>query len=107
MDGLALTFPVTFVACDVEQILVGIHVVLTYDLCCIGNYFFWNTYLASYFNSKATTGVPYLKLEKSFHAVSVVKHGSVHYARGVFCKMLQILIMGGDDTIGPLLDKTA
>ena len=78
MNRLALAFPVAFVACDVEQVLVGIDVLLSHELCCIGYYLFRNTNLACYFDGKATSGIAYLQLEKSSHLLSVVEHCAVH-----------------------------
>ena len=106
MDGLAFTLPVTFVACNVQQVLIGIDIILTYNLCGIGNYLLGNAYLSGYLDSKATTRVANLQLEESLHTMAVVKHSSVYYARGIFGKVLQVLVVGGDNTIGTILDES-
>ena len=105
-DVLALGFPVTLVAYDVLQILVGIDVFATHDFGGIGNHFLRQTDFTGNFYSKRATRIADLQLEERLHQVAVVKHGTVHHSLVCIRKMLQILVVGGDDSKRLLLVET-
>ena len=71
-DVLALGFPITLVAHDVLQILVGIDVFAAHDFRSIGYYFLGQTDFAGNLHGERTSWVANLKLEEGLHQVAVV-----------------------------------
>ena len=106
-DGLAFVFPIALVAHDVLQVFVRVDVVAPHDGGGIGYYILGQAYFAGDLYGKRASGITYLELEERLHQVSVVEHGAVDHSLVVLGKMLQVLIVGGDDAKRPLLVETA
>ena len=47
----------------------------------------------------------YLKAEKGLHLMPVIKHRTIGHTLVTISKMLQVLVVGGDDGISPLFDE--
>ena len=105
MDGLSLAFPVTLVAHDVLQILVALDVLRTHNLRRIFNHFLGDACLAGNFDGKRRAGLSDGQLVEGLHLMAVVEHGPIDHAFMVVGKMLQVLIVGGDDTESVLLPE--
>ena len=63
----------------------------------IGYHLFGQSDFTGYLYGERASGISYLQLEECAHLVAVVEHGSIDYAFVVFGKVLQVLVMGGDD----------
>ena len=100
MDGLSLVFPVALVACDIQQIFVGIHIVLTHESRCIGNDILGYARLARYLHGKAAARIAHLQLEERLHLLPVVEHRTVYHAWSILGKVLEVLVVRGDYTKG-------
>ena len=105
VNGLTLAFPIALVAHDVLQVLVTLDIVRPDNLRCIIDNFLRDTGFAGYLYGKARTRLTNRQLEQRLHLMAVVEHGSVHHTGMVFGKVLQILIVGGDDAEGLLLPE--
>ena len=105
VDGLPLAFPVTFVACDVKQVFVGIDVFSAHKLRGIGYHLLGNAYLAGYLYGEAAARVAYLQLEECGHLLAVVEHGTVHHSLRVLGKVLEVLVVRRDDAKGTFLHE--
>ena len=98
MNVLALVLPIAFVAHNILQVLVTLDIFRTNDVSCITDYLFGQTNLAGNLYGETAAWSTNGKLEQSLHLVAVVEHRTVHHTFVVFCKVLQILIVGGYHT---------
>ncbi len=105
MNGLSLRLPVAFVTHDILQILVRLDIILSHDACRIVYHFFGQAYLAGYLYGKRRARTAYLKLEQCSHFVSVVEHCTVDRPLVSIGKVLQVLVMCGDDCTHSLCPK--
>ena len=105
VDGLALAFPVTFVAYDVLQVFVALDIVLAYNVGGVLDDFLRQTGLAGYLDGKRGTGLTDTELEQGLHLVTVVEHRTVDNTLVVVGEMLQVLIVGGNHAEGFLLPE--
>ena len=103
MDALPLLFPVSLVAHDVLQILVRVDIVLAHNLAGILDHLFGDARLAGYLDGERTARIADGELEERLHLLAVIQHGTIHDALRFLCIVLQVLIVGGDDTEGVLL----
>ena len=99
-DVLALLLPVALVAHDVLQVLVALDIVVAYDVRGIGNDLLGKPYLAGNLHSKRATRLPNLELEEWLHLGAVVEHGAVDDALVVLGKLLEVMVVRGDDAKG-------
>ena len=105
VDVAALVFPIEFVAHNVLQIFVAHHIVLPHKVGGVANHLFGNTDVAGDFHGKRTTGISDLQHEKRLHLRAVVEHRTVDDGGAGFGKMLEVLVVGGDDAASPALHK--
>ena len=106
MDVLALVFPIHLVAHNVLQIFVGHHIIFSHKVGGIAYHLFGDAYLASNLHGKGAAGIAHLEHEERLHLGAIVEHGAVaHRGRGVGI-VLEVLIMGGDDTERANLHET-
>ncbi|OAV64228.1 hypothetical protein Barb6_03343 [Bacteroidales bacterium Barb6] len=96
-DVLPLAFPVAFVADDVLQVFVHVNVVAAHFGGGVGYHVLRQPDFAGYLDGKGAAGVTGGKFEKGLHEVAVVEHGTVYNALGFFGKVLEVLIVRGDD----------
>ena len=97
VDVLALALPVTLVAHDVLEVLVRIDILLSHDVGRILDDRLGDAYLAGYLHGETASRITYLQLEECLHLVAVIKHGPIHHPLVVIGKMLQVLVVRGDD----------
>ena len=98
-----LCLPVALIANDVLQILVALYVFGAYDVAGLLDHLLGKTYLACYLDGEGRPRSAYSQLEESFHLVAVVEHSTVGHTLMTVGKMLQVLIVRGNDSIGTLL----
>ena len=79
------------------QVFVALDVLAAHYLRGVGNDILRQTYLSGYLDRERTARVAYLQLEEGLHQMAVVQHGAVHHSFVVFGKVLQVLVVGGDD----------
>ena len=100
---LALVLPVSLVADDVLQILVALDVFRAHYIRSLLDYLFRQSDLSRNFDGEGRAWSADGKLEEGLHLVAVVKHRAVYHALVTISKMLQVLIVGGDDAVSLLL----
>ena len=105
MDGLALAFPITLVAYDVLKVFVALDVFAAHQIACIAYHLFWDAALAGNLYGKRTARTADFQLEERAHLVPVVEHRTIGHTVVVVGEMLQVLVMGGDDSPGLVLPQ--
>ena len=105
VDGLTLALPVALVANNVLQVFVTLDIFRTHNLRGVIDDLIGNSCLTGYLYGKRRAWLTYRQLEQRLHLMSVVEHRSVHHARMVFGKVLQVLVVGGDDSEGFFLPE--
>ena len=100
VDGRAFLLPIALVAHDILQILVALYIIAAHDVAGPPNHLFGQSYLAGYLDGERAAGASNGQLEERPHLVAVVKHGTVGYTIVTVGKMLQVLVVGGDDRPG-------
>ena len=106
MDALSLVLPVSLVSHDVLQVLVALDVLGTDDVGSLLDDFLRQSYLAGDLDGKRRTGATDGELEECLHLVAVIEHCSVCHALMTVGEVLQVLVVGGDDTVCPLLAES-
>ena len=88
------------------QVFVALDVFASHNFRGVGNYFFRESDFPGNFHGERASRIANLQLEEGTHFVAVVEHGSVHHAFVVFGKMLQVLVVGGDNSKGTFQVET-
>ena len=105
VDVATLVFPIHFVTNNVLEILVAHHIVFAHEVGGVANYIVGNADLAGDFDGEGATGVADLEHEERLHLGAIVEHGAVDHIATRLSKVLEILIVGGDDAAGVAVDK--
>ena len=100
---VTLVFPVFAVAHDVEQILVHVDVVAAHNLARLVDDLCRQTRLAGNLDGKRTAGIADGQLEEGLHELPIVEHGAIDNARSLVGKLLEVLVVRGNDAHDPLV----
>ncbi len=93
----AFVFPIPAVACDIEQILVEVDIIAANNFACVIDDVIGQTGLACDFYGERAAGLSDCEFELRPHLLAVVEHGAVDKSGRLFCKLLQIMVVGGND----------
>ena len=97
-DSLAFVLPVAFVAGYVLQLAVIVYMLLAHHLGGVPDDGFAESGLSCYLDSERAARLSDRELEERFHRAAVVEHCPVNDAERDLRKMLEVGIMGSDES---------
>ena len=98
MNSLAFSLPIALITHNVLKILVALNVVTAHDFRSFSNDIFGQSYFPRNLNGKRTSRSSDGQLKEGTHLMAVVEHGTIGYSRMRIGEMLQVLIVGRDDS---------